>query len=316
MNISAPHLANVFQYATYRDVPESVLRSYLSDSTLDICNPQNNISEKEFLNVFGELINKTKDEYIGLHYGCFLNIKAMGFINQLTLNTSHIEQAVLILQNYLENSFPLITLKKIKKRGKYILQLESTIKVEKLRKNIADAVYCFIYRELKLIVGDEMLPELQVPDKNLNEYSKFLNCTVCQGEEYRFIFKGRVENEEINKKREKEIELLLPKFLQMLNKKKVGYKKFSVLIRNMILNMCCPELPTFEQVAVQFPLSSRTIQRKLTEEGQSFRKIKDDIKKELSTYLTKDNKMKTRDIACFLGYSGSSAYLHAAQKWK
>jgi AraC-like DNA-binding protein len=80
--------------------------------------------------------------------------------------------------------------------------------------------------------------------------------------------------------------------------------------------MRCPELPIFEQVAVHFPSSNRSIQRKLTDEGLSFRKITDDIKNELSGYLSKGNKMKIQDIAYILGYSDLSAYLHAVKKWR
>lgn len=83
----------------------------------------------------------------------------------------------------------------------------------------------------------------------------------------------------------------------------------------MILNMCSPELPTLEQVCKQFAMSQRTFQRKLTQEGHSFRTITNDIKKELAAYLREGNKMKTQDIALILGYSESSAYLHAAKNW-
>jgi len=64
----------------------------------------------------------------------------------------------------------------------------------------------------------------------------------------------------------------------------------------MILSMCNPALPTFDQVAKQFPLSNRTIQRKLTTEGLSFRRITGDIKKELSNYLIKRQSIQTQDI--------------------
>lgn len=84
----------------------------------------------------------------------------------------------------------------------------------------------------------------------------------------------------------------------------------------MTLNMCKPEIPTFVEVSKQFPLSVRTIQRKLTTEGFSFRKISDDIKRELSTYLSIGKQMKTQDIAYLLGYSESSAYLHAVNRWE
>ena len=45
----------------------------------------------------------------------------------------------------------------------------------------------------------------------------------------------------------------------------------------MILNMCAPEPPAFGQVAKQFAISERTFQRRLMEEGFSFRDLLVDI---------------------------------------
>jgi len=316
MNISAPHIANLFNYASYSDISIQVLSNYINEKNLDICNPNNSVTESEFLNVFEELMNSTNDKYFGLHYGCYLNIKAMGFITQLSLNSSSVQQAVFILQTYFKNSFPLVSLEAVKIRKNYILILESTIKNTILKNQVLDVAYCFLYRELKLMVSTDLLPSLILPHSNSCEYSKFLNVKIEKGKGYFFVFGLDILEAKINKKSATEIEILLPKFLQMLDKRKLGYKSFSVQIRNMVLNMCSPELPAFEQVAIHFPFSNRTIQRKLTEEGLSFRKITDDIKNELSSYLAQGNKMKTQDIAYILGYSEPSAYLHAVKKWK
>lgn len=315
MEIQAPHIANLFFYSSYVGIKEEELRKHLVDNSLDVCNPDNDITEEEFLKVLTESILITKDKYFGLHYGCFLNIKALGFISQLSLNASSIQQAVFILQSYFENSFPLISLASIEKNKTYTLEINCTVKDRNLRSQLLDIAFVFLFRELKLMVPDEFLPTLQMPYLNRNEYSNFLNADVEKGKGYFFIFDIRVKVAPINKKATGQIEILLPKFLQMLDKRKPGYKSFSQKVRSMVLNMCSPELPTFEQVAVQFPLSQRTIQRKLSAEGLSYRKIADDIKKELSNYLSKSNRIKTLDIAYILGYSESSAYLHAAKKW-
>jgi len=259
---------------------------------------------------------KTKDAQLGLHYGCYLNIKALGFIVQLSLNASSIEQAVWVLQEYLASTFPLVSLSARENNGFYLVQLETTITEENLKMHLLDTVFCFIYRELKLMVDDALLPEIQLPYSNLDAYSNLLNTSVQTGNQHVLAFSNRVLKAEINTKRIREIEALLPKFMMMLNRKKKGYQQFSSQMRNMILNMCCPELPDFEQVSRQFPLSDRTIQRKLTAEGQSFRQIADDIKRELSFYLAKGNIMKTQDIAYILGYSEASAYLHAVRRWE
>jgi len=316
MKISAPHIANLFRYASYSGVKEDELRNFLTHDKLDVCNVNNTVSESEFLNVFKALMVCTKDNYFGLHYGCNLNIKALGFITQLSLNASSIEQAVYILQNYFKESFPLVSLDGKTIKDKYVLKLETTIQDIDLKNQLLDTVYCFLYRELKLMATNEMLPVLKLPYSNCAEHLKFLDARIEKGKEHSFVFDATILDSKINRKTFNEIELLLPKFLQMLDKKKSGYGPFSIQVRNLVLNMCRPELPTFEQVAVHFPLSNRTIQRKLTEEGLSFRKITDDIKSELARYLSKGNKMKTQDIAFILGYAEPSAYLHAVKKWK
>jgi len=316
MKIQATYIANLFEYASYKSISEEVLRNCLIEKGIDVCNQNNTVTETDYLNVFDAIHKTSADENFGIHYGCYLNIKALGFIVQISLNASSIKQAVFILQNYLQNTFPLVSLEVEENKGKYILSLTSKIKNVKLRNQVLDFVFCFIYRELKLMLSNDLIPELEVSNSNNVEFEKSLNVEIKEGRRYGFVFNATVLDVEINKMKVKEIEILLPKYLQMLDKKKTGYKAFSIQVRNMILNLCSPELPTFDQVAIHFPLSSRTIQRKLTEEGLSFRKITDEIKNELSTYLSKGHKMKTQDIAYFLGYSEASAYLHAVKKWE
>lgn len=316
MKLAAPHIGNLFNYASYKGISEAALRKHLANTNLDVCSIENTIEDSEFLKVFEEVIKAEGSAYAGLNYGCYLNIKALGFISQITLNASNMAQAVFVLQQYFDNAFPLVSLKVFESKKQYVLQLESNVKDKNTRQHLLDAVYCFVYRELRLMVADNLLPKLQMPTKDADINSLFLHTEVQKGSTHSIVFDRIILETEINTKRAKQIELLLPRFLKMLETKKSGYKSFSLQVRNMVLNMCCPELPTFEQVLVQFPLSSRTFQRKLAEEDSSFRRITDDIKKELSTYLSKGNKMKTQDIAFVLGYSEASAYLHAAKKWQ
>ena len=316
MKVRAPYIANLFEYAFYKGVSEEMLRDYLKEKDIDVCNPNNTVTEMEYLNVLEALLKATGDKNFGIHFGCYLNIKALGFIVKLSFNSSSIEQAVFILQNYLQNTFPLVSLESEEIEGKYILKLTTIIKDIELSHQVLDFVYCFIYREMRLMLSNDFIPVLEVPKSTTTELANFLDAELIRGVGYSFTYDATVLNAEINKKALREIEFLLPKFLQMLDKKNAGYKPFGMKVRNMVLNMCKPELPTFNQVATQFPLSNRTIQRKLTDEGLSFRKITNEIKNELSSYLSKGHKMKTQDIAYLLGYSETSAYLHAVKKWE
>ncbi|WP_142784132.1 AraC family transcriptional regulator [Changchengzhania lutea] len=315
MRILAPHIANLFFYGTSQGFDEFTLRQYLIERELDVCNSNNWVSDSEYLEILEVLIHKINNPYFGLYYGSYLNIKALGLIAELSLNASSIEQAVILLQNYLDSTFPLVSLVISQNVEYYTLRLDCTLEDEILKKHTLDTAFCFIYRELKLMLIDDDYPLLQLPYSDVDEYSSLLNSNIQKGNSHLIILRNKVLGTEINRKRVKEIEYLLPKFLMMINSEKIGYKNFSLQVRNMILNMCCPELPTFEQISKQFPLSDRTIQRKLTEEGLSFRKISDDVKRELSYYLAKGKQMKTQDIAHILGYSEPSSYLHAVKRW-
>ncbi|WP_339840894.1 AraC family transcriptional regulator ligand-binding domain-containing protein [uncultured Maribacter sp.] len=315
MKILAPHIANLFFYGACQGIDELTLRQHLFDDQLNVCDSNNWVSDKEYLEVLGVLVNKVNNQYFGLYYGSYLNIKALGLIAEISLNASSLEQAIILLQKYLDSTFPFVSLILERNSEHCILRLKCTLEDKLLKNHILDTVFYFIYRELKLMLADEYYPTLQLPYSNVDEYTKLLNATIIKGNSHSIILSNKVLDIEINRKRINEIEYLLPKFLIMLDKKKDGYKSFSLQVRNMILNMCCPELPVFQQLSKQFALSDRTIQRKLTKEGQSFREISDEIKRELSNYLIKGKRIKTQDIAYILGYSEPSAYLHAVKRW-
>lgn len=313
--MSATHIANLFEFGSFQNINELSLRAFLVDPNMDVCNPNNFVTEAEFLAIFKVLISNSNNQYFGLNYGQYLNIKALGFILEISLNTSSIEQAVLILQQYLSHSFPLISLIVEQDEINYNLILDSKITDKKTKNHLLDIVYTFMHRELVLMLNEEFRPVLQLPYDNTQPYTLQLDAEIKKGKRHLISFNKQALKTEINKEKVKKIEHLLPEFMRMLEMEDNAFDNFSKQIRNMTLNMCSPEIPTFEQVSKQFPMSDRTIQRKLTSEGYSFRKISDQIKKELSTYLKIGKQLKTQDIAYILGYSEPSAYLHAVKRW-
>lgn len=314
MKIESIHIKNLLNYAECLSLNESEL---ITTDDIDLNNCDELIDAHTFLKIFGNIQQKVTHDYFGLYYGCFLNIKSLGFIAEISLNSNSIEQAIFILNEYLKNSFPLVILTVIKKNNALELLLDSPIKDSLLKNNLLDTVICFVYRELKLMLDKKHQPTVNIPYENCEEYSRFLLTEVKIGNSHSLIFRKDVITAEINRDTPKHIEMLLPKFLTMLeNFRSTKKLNFSDKVKAIALNMCCPEPPNFEQVSSHFPLSKRTFQRKLTLEGTSFREITDTIKRELATYLIKGNAMQTKEISYLLGYSESSTFLRAFRRWK
>ena len=314
MNIAAPLLKHLIDFAFYRGMNRQDLKNLLPEPEIDLCEVGSFISSEDYLNVLNKVIKTQNDPNLGLAFGFYLNLNALGLIHTISLSTTSIQQAIKMLNDFLNINFPLIQIKQFQVKEKLHFELRSNIENPEISIHLLDSTFCFIFRELSMMMRTENIA-LALPYEDRSEYLLLLKKGIQKGDFHTFSVDLKTVNGTINQKNFKDLEILLPQFLMMVNSSEKTYQNFALKTRNMILNMCSPELPTLEQVCKQFAMSSRSFQRKLTREGHSFRSITNDIKKELAAYLREGNKMKTQDIALILGYSESSAYLHAAKSW-
>jgi len=73
--------------------------------------------------------------------------------------------------------------------------------------------------------------------------------------------------------------------------------------------------PDMESVAKSMHLTSRTLRRRLDEEGSSFQAIVDDVKRSLALEYLKTTKMSTEDVAMLLGFSDAANFRRALKRW-
>ncbi|MFZ6010784.1 MAG: AraC family transcriptional regulator ligand-binding domain-containing protein [Bacteroidota bacterium] len=275
---------------------------------------ENRITEAEYQKVVKDLVDQTHDYYLGLHLGCFLNIKAMGLIFTISKSATSIEQAVLFLQDFLSHTFPIIEVRSKTVGDISSLELDCLLHDESVKRHVLDATLCILYRELHLMTGRPSAINIGFPYPELKEYRRAIGSHVRNSTRHNLSFQKKILNEQLNQKNLNAISELLPAFLHMLETAK-GNRDLKSRVKKMILTMCAPELPDLENVAAQFNAGSRSFQRALTGEGTSFRRITEDIKRDLSRYFRRGSALKTQDIAYLLGYSDASAYLHAERRW-
>lgn len=74
--------------------------------------------------------------------------------------------------------------------------------------------------------------------------------------------------------------------------------------------------PDLWRTASEIGISARTLQRRLGEQGTSFSKVLDDLRRELSDELLADRKLAVSEVAFLLGYSEPSAFQRAFRRWR
>ena len=73
--------------------------------------------------------------------------------------------------------------------------------------------------------------------------------------------------------------------------------------------------PSLERTAARVGHSARTLQRRLAEDGASFERIVDDLRRELAARLLRQHRLAVYEVAFMLGYSDASQFSRAFHRW-
>ena len=86
-------------------------------------------------------------------------------------------------------------------------------------------------------------------------------------------------------------------------------------VRRAVMRLCRQGVPTLEQVAEQFHMTPRTMQRRLADHGTRFQPLVDEVRLQLADQYLQDDRLPLTDIAELLGYSDQSAFTRAYRRW-
>jgi len=127
-----------------------------------------------------------------------------------------------------------------------------------------------------------------------------------------WVFSRGVLKRKIDRK-EENLKEILTHHVEMLNQ---AYPyKFSGRVASTIRSLLPTGECTKENVAKILNVSARTLQRKMGSEGQCFRQLLENIRKEIFEDHIKRMDISMTEIAYLLGYSDSSSFSRSFKKW-
>ena len=74
--------------------------------------------------------------------------------------------------------------------------------------------------------------------------------------------------------------------------------------------------PRLQEVADQLGLTSRTLQRRLTEAGVTFQQLLEEARRELARHYLSRSRLELNETAYLLGYDEASSFFRAFQQWE
>lgn len=309
MKILALHLRSFIEFAHIRGISESTLLANMHSPPEDFSDPQAMVTPPDFYSALEAMHLLLQDQQIGWRVGNFLNLNALGLIYQISLQTTTIEEAIFYLKDFISATFPLIRLEQHSEADSHVLQLSIPNDKTILNRIILECLQVIIMRELSMMGDPHLSIQASSPYFNSSYPSNFI-----YGNNYQITFSNLNLKASIKRFEQAQLAYLIPAYLKFIEGLKTE-KDFQSKVKIAALHLAQPALPGLQEIAEVFHLTPRTMQRMLAKEQLTFRKLLDELKKQLGVILLRHDGYSVTDVAYLLGYAEPASFIHAFKKW-
>jgi AraC-like DNA-binding protein len=109
--------------------------------------------------------------------------------------------------------------------------------------------------------------------------------------------------------------MLAPQFEEEL-KQESGDENFVERVRIAIQQKLTGRRPAIEDIADALHISSRTLQRRLQENGSSFQRVLDEARHQLARHYLNNSVLELNEAAYLLGYEDGNSFVRAFRTWE
>jgi len=92
-------------------------------------------------------------------------------------------------------------------------------------------------------------------------------------------------------------------------------KDLAFEVRELITALLPSGQPMIDDVARELGMSSRTLRRRLADQGFIYKEIVEDVRHKLALRYLSDNRINLKQVVYLLGYSDQAAFNYAFRRW-
>ncbi|CAH0263097.1 MULTISPECIES: AraC family transcriptional regulator [unclassified Pedobacter] len=314
-------ISKLIGYAVQRDISaEKLLRA--SNITIDeLTASKNPLTAKQIDDVWFNAVSVTRDNLFGLHFGESLQLQALGIVGEIIKTSSTVGEAV-------TNAAPLAQIISASVELR-IFRDDHHFSITFVPANrdwaqditeiqTVDLLMVLVIHELDGLLFKKLYPSSVSFARsldNLEEYERVLRCRPeINAKTTQISFDIAYWNERIiRSKHEHQQVLLLEEGLWQNTH--VSDQALKKRIYNYIWSNSYLKMVTLKDIACNFNLSPRTLQRKLKNEEINFQQLADEARKNLALMYLKDDALQIKEISTMLGYNEVSAFIRAFKRW-
>jgi AraC-like DNA-binding protein len=278
------------------------------------------ITQKQLSDLWLNASRLANDPLFGLHFGESLQLAALGIVGEIIKSSHTVGEALTqaaALIHLISEDFRM-EVKQTKQIFTVHLKAQNEKEPSFTLLQTRDLLMVFIIHELDGLLLQKIKPnavKIHFDQEKLPEYQRVLRCKpVRKGNECSLEFPISYWNETILSSNYE----LQSQFLQKVHSRTKGQKAQPTLqsrIQNYLVANAYLGIFSLDEVAANFNVSPRSLQRKLSEEGVTFQQLADAAKQSLAEHYLRSGNYQVKEISNMLGYNELSAFSRAFKRW-
>ena len=158
--------------------------------------------------------------------------------------------------------------------------------------------------------------ELVQPREHVKTIERHFGCeAVCGAPRNAIVFRAADAQRPFVTRNAELLAMLAPQFEQEL-KQENGSENFVERVRIAIQQKLTGQRPSIDDIADTLHISSRTIQRRLQDEGSSFQRVLEEARHQLARQYLNNSVLELNEAAYLLGYNDANSFVRAFRNWE
>jgi AraC-like DNA-binding protein len=314
-------IALVLDALAAEGIPKDDALRQLRLSEASISSPATRVSLDQVINCYAYAAERSRDPHFAYRTGLGFHVSAYGMYGFAILSAVNYRETMQFAVKYHQLAAPLTTIEFAEIDGCGVWRLEPLARPHidaRLFRFIIEMQFAIILSLHRDVMGESFsAKEFQVtfrPARNASEYVDLFGAPVLFGQSAnRLLFESRwldgtprLGNEITNSTVMRLCDAQMDEF--QLRRGLVGEVR-----RILMKNLMRPK--QFEDIAQNLNMSARTLRRKLREENSSFRRVVDELRRDMAVRYLRDTDLTVEEIAETLGFSDAANFRQAFRRW-
>lgn len=322
MNYRRIFLQALFIFCEERGVSMTKLATLSNLSLQELnTNPTFKISNQQLENIWENIVQLSKNELVGMHFGTTMQTAALGVVGQVIQMSNTIKEALQQASSMMHLITDFYRMQIEEKAKTFTITFQKNNGFDRFpiaQNQMGDFLMAFTLYELKGLLLENPQPlKASFPTYKKSydkEFQNILKCTSKYGSHYILEFRKEYLQTKIISANYETQRIFIDQINQLQNQETLS-GDFSNRIFNFLLANSYLYSLSIESVARNFNISVRTLQRKLKEEGFSYLQIVEEVRKSLAIHYIKNGSSSVKEISAVLGYAEPSGFVRAFKKW-